>query len=107
MEPSETNSSSVDQWYTILSDSERRLVVASLAAIDGPVSLAELTPAVASRIENGHVRHDPLKIRLHHWHLPLLHDARMVTYDSANRMVSTSAHPVFSKVDQLSGFDGT
>lgn len=69
----------------ILGDERRQHVTAALSQADGPLSLEELTAAVASREHEEADGPQPdrgsVRISLHHVHLPKLSEAGVVRYD--------------------------
>ena len=75
---------SLDEVFTILSNSRRRHVVDLLAESGGETAFRALTDGVASREADGPVGYDQRKrvyVSLRQSHLPRLADAGVIEYD--------------------------
>jgi predicted transcriptional regulator len=74
-----------DQYYRLLSDENRRLVLATLAET-GPTTLLALAEAVSNG-KSVPQSVDETAVKLHHVHLPMLDDAGVIAYDAAGKHV--------------------
>ncbi|RDI71107.1 DUF7344 domain-containing protein [Halopelagius longus] len=75
-----------DEYYRLLSDERRRIVLQTLTDLELPLSVSELAREVAERETESDAGASVPEIRsvetdLHHVHLPLLDDHGIVEYD--------------------------
>ncbi|RBI63642.1 hypothetical protein DMJ13_03680 [halophilic archaeon] len=90
---------SLDTIFDLLSEERRRYVLYYLKEQDGPVSVTELTEAVADREKASSPEDVPdetlerIDVSLRHNHVPKTTDAEFVEYDRADGVIRLRGSP--------------
>ncbi|WP_227378588.1 DUF7344 domain-containing protein [Haladaptatus halobius] len=93
--PQRPNGIPIDTVFSVLSNEHRQVVLTSLLRENGPVSVEALIDHIVREVcPVDESRPDKLRtsmaVRLHHVHLPLLHDAGMIDYDPERKMAEVT-----------------
>lgn len=83
-----------DVVHSILTSDERRVAVRALAASGTAMSVSSLADRIGDSEDEQAVR-----VRLHHQHLPKMHDAGVVEYDREGAQVRLT--PMGERVDAV------
>lgn len=78
-----------DELFAVLSNANRRFVLAHLAQRGTPPTLDPLAAALAEWSDD--LSHEDARIALHHVHLPKLEDAGLVEYDDTVALTDDAA----------------
>ena len=81
----------LDALFEALADARRRTAITVLEDRQQPISVETLASEVAASETD---RTEQVRPALTHVHLPHLHDAGLIGYDTASRRVSYEGHPV-------------